>query len=151
MPDPILHPTRIKVKVPGPLILEASRNSLLGSRLTDIPSGDLIIVMGIEVVDEHVRGDGDPDLEIGVLLVAEREGFVALALHRDEDGRPDRVAVPVQVGRALAEVAHGRALAVAGSRVALRLHQAGVAGGPRGFIVWDVWCVRQGTAGSTTR
>ena len=95
MPDPILHPTRIKVKVPGPLILKASYNSLLGGWLTYVSSGDLIIGMGIKIVNEHVRGDGDTDLEIGVLLITESEGFVALALHRDENCHSDRVAVPV--------------------------------------------------------
>ena len=151
MPDPTLHPIRIKDKRPGPLIIEAPPNRLLRSRPTDIPRVDLIIGMRIEIINVHIRGGGDADLEVGFLLIAEREGFIAVAIRRDEDGFSDRCAIGVQVRCALAEIADGRAAADAGSGVALRIHEAWVAGGYRGFIVGDVWCVCQGTAGSATR
>ncbi len=107
--------------------------------------------MRIEIINVHIRGGGDADVKIGFLLVAEREGLIAVAVRRDEDGFPDRRAVAVEVRGALAEVADGRAAAGAGSGMALRLHDAGVAADDRGFVVRDVWCVCQGTAGSATR
>lgn len=151
MPDPILHPTRIKVKLPRPLIIKAPPNRLLRSRPTDIPRVDLIIRMRIEIINVHIRGGGDADVEVGFLLVTEREGFIAVAIRRSEDGFSDRRAVAVQVRCALAEVADRRAAAGAGSGVALRLHDAWVAAVDRGFVVRDVQCVFQGTAGSATR
>ena len=128
MPDPIRHPARIKGKWPRPLVVEAPRDSLCCSRLTYIPSVDLVVGMRVKIIDIHVRSGRDADLEIGFLLVAERERFVAVAVLCDENGLSDRVAARVQVGRALTEVADGLPGAVAGCWMACWRHEAWEAG-----------------------